>query len=81
MEKVQNRIHNETSIDYRNGLAGIGSAVEYLVQVGFMKADTDDVLEEFDNRIFSFDRIPNLPIDELLGIGYYALWRMAGNSV
>ena len=65
----------------RHGLAGIGTAIEYLVQSGYIEADTDEILEEFDNRIFSPDRMPRLPIDELLGIGYYGLRRMAGGSV
>ena len=52
MEKIQNRVHRGSPINYKEGLAGIGSAIEYLVQNGFFEADTDDVLEEFDERIF-----------------------------
>ena len=82
LERVQDRIHKETSIDYKNGLAGIGSAIEFLVQEGFIEADTDEILEDFDERIFSFENMTHLlTIDELLGIGYYALRRMAGHSV
>ena len=81
IEKIQNSIHQATPINYKNGLTGIGSAIEYLVRSKFIKADTDDILEEFDHTIFPFDRIPHLPPEELLGIGYYVLWRMAGGSV
>ena len=80
IEKVQNKIHNETPIDYRHGLSGIGSAIEYLVQWGFMEVDTDDMLEEFDKRIFSADNMPDMSVEELSGIAYYSVWRMAGNS-
>jgi hypothetical protein len=80
IEKIRNSIHQETPVNYKQGLAGIGSAIEYLVQNGYFKADTDIILEEIDDRIFSFDNLPYLSIDDLLGIGYYALWRMAGNS-
>ena len=78
--KIQNSIHIETPIDYKHGLAGIGSAMEYLVQCEYIKADTDDVLEEVDNRLFVLDNLPCLSVDELLGIGYYALWRIIGKS-
>ena len=43
MEKLQNRIHRDTSIDYKQGLSGIGSAIEYLVQNGFFEANTDEI--------------------------------------
>lgn len=80
IEKVQNRIHQETSINYKQGLAGIGSTIEYLVQNRYFNANTDDILEEYDDHIFSFSSLPHMSIDMLLGIGYYALWRMTGNS-
>jgi len=81
IEKIQNNIHQETSIDYKQGLAGIGSTIEYLIQNNFFEADTDDLLEDFDKRIFSTYNLPFLPDEKLLGIGYYALWRMSGSCV
>ena len=80
MENIQNRIHRQTSIDYREGLSGIGSSVEYLVQNGFINADTDEILEDFDQRLFFTYSLANLPIDEIIDIGYYAAWRMSGKS-
>lgn len=80
MEKAQNNIHWDTSINYKHGLTGVGSAIEYLVQNRFIEADTDDVLEEFDNRIFFTYNLPYLPVEEIMDIGYYAGWRMSGNS-
>ena len=80
-EKIQHRIHRATPINYKHGLAGIGSAVEYLVQNGFFNADTDEVLEDFDRRIFFTYHLPYLSENEIVEIGYYAQWRLSGNSV
>jgi len=80
MEKIQNRIHRDTPINYKQGLAGIGSAIEYLVQNHFFEADTDEVLEDFDQRIFLTYNLPYLSIDEIMDVGYYAAWRIAGSS-
>ena len=79
-EKIQNRIHISSLINYKQGLAGIGSAVEYLVQNGFFNADTDEVLEDFDRRIFFTYNLPYLSENEIVEIGYYAQWRLSGNS-
>ena len=80
IDKMQNRIHRETPLNYKHGLAGIGSAIEYLAQNGFLEADTDEILEDFDKRLFYTYNICNLPSDEILDIGYYTIWRMSGNS-
>ena len=81
IEKIQERIDHDTPVNYRYGLSGIGSAFEYLVQNDFFEADADDILDDFDKRIFSVHNLTCLPVDEILGIGYYALWRMSGNSL
>ena len=41
IEKLQNRIHRETPINYKQGLTGIGSSIEYLVQNSFFEVDTE----------------------------------------
>lgn len=38
--------------DFENGLAGIGWGIEYLVQNNFAEGNTDEILEEVDNKIF-----------------------------
>ena len=78
--KIQYSIHQDTPINYKQGLAGIGSAIEYLVQNGFFEADTDEILEDFDRRIFFTYNLPYLPIEEIMDIGYYTSWRLSGNS-
>ena len=55
IEKIQNRIHQETPINYKHGLAGIGATIEYLVQEGYIEADTDDIPENIDDRLFSLN--------------------------
>ena len=80
IEKVQNNIHQETPINYKEGLAGIGSAIEYLVQNGFVEAATDEILEDFDDRMFSVREMSRLSLEVVESIAYYAKWRMSGNS-
>ncbi len=80
-EKIQNDIHQDTSINYKQGLTGIGSTIEYLIQNNFLEANADEILEDFDKRIFFTYNLPYLSIDEIIDIGYYALWRLSGRSV
>lgn len=51
IDEIYEEISIHTPCDFGNGLAGIGWGIEYLVQNGFIDADTDEVLEEFDKRI------------------------------
>ena len=81
IEKMQNRIYLNTPINYKQGLTGIGATIEYLVQNSFIEGDTDEILEDFDKRIFFTYNLPNLPIDIIMDIGYYTIWRMSGNSL
>ena len=69
-EKIQNRIHRDSPINYKQGLSGIGSAIEYLVQNGYFNADTDEVLEDFDRRIFFTYNLPYLSVREIVDVGY-----------
>jgi hypothetical protein len=80
IDKVKNIIHKHMPISYKHGLAGIGCTIEYLVQNDFFEADTDDILEEFDRLIFFTYNLSYLSIGEIMSIGYYALWRLSGNS-
>ena len=80
IDEIYEEITANTPVDFENGLAGIGWGIEYLVQNGFIEADTDEVLEEFDNRIFK-ELIYNTPHDigllnGLAGLGAYFLKRI-----
>lgn len=80
IDEIYEEITANTPVGFENGLAGIGYGIEYLVQNGFIEADTDEVLEEFDNRIFK-ELIYNTPSDigllnGLAGLGAYFLKRI-----
>lgn len=71
-----------TSAGFNDGLCGVAWSIEYLAQKGFIDADTDDALEEIDNRIFKY--LTSKSFDELItssdmlpGIAFYLIWRIA----
>jgi hypothetical protein len=80
LEKIQNSIYKGTPIDYRNGLAGIGAAIEFLIQECYIEADADEILEDFDNRMFSMDNLQELSVEDLDSIAHYAIWRISKYS-
>ena len=80
IDEIYEEITANTPVDFENGLAGIGWGIEYLVQNGFIEANTDEVLEEFDNRIFK-ELIYSTPkeiglLNGIVGIGAYFLKRI-----
>lgn len=80
IDEIYEEITINTPAGFENGLAGIGWGIEYLVQNNFIKADTDEVLEEFDNRIFK-ELIYNTPqeiglLNGIIGLGAYFLKRV-----
>ncbi len=80
IDEIYEEISVSTSWDFENGLADVGWGIEYLVQNGFIEADTDEVLTEFDNRLFQA-LIYNTPreielLDGLVGLGAYFLKRI-----
>lgn len=52
IDEIYEEISITTPFDFENGLAGIGWGIEYLVQNGFIEAETNEVLEDFDNKLF-----------------------------
>lgn len=80
IDEIYEELTANTPVDFENGLAGIGWGIEYLVQNKFIEADTDEVLEEFDNRIFK-EFIYSTPkeiglLNGIIGIGAYFLKRI-----
>ena len=47
IDEIYEEIIVNTPVNFENGLAGIGWGIEYLVQNGFIEADTDEVLEDY----------------------------------
>lgn len=52
LDKVFANLSTSSFPDFENGLAGIGLGIEYLVQNGYAEGDTDEILEEVDNKVF-----------------------------
>jgi hypothetical protein len=79
IDEIYEEINLSTPAGFANGLTGIGWGIEYLVQNGFVEADTDEALEEIDNRIYQ--NMFNSPIlleseDDIFGYGLYNLARL-----
>ena len=74
LDEVFEDFTREISIDFENGLAGIGWGIDYLVQQDFMQGDTNLVLEDLNQCIL--EREPLRMKDHsfrngLSGIAYY----------
>ena len=70
-------LNENTPLDFAEGIAGIGWAIEYLVRNGFIDADTDHVLEDFDIRIAeSLVSQADMSADILLGFAFYYYARL-----
>ena len=85
IDEIYEEISTKTPVDFENGLAGIGWGIEYLVQNGFIEANTNEVLEEFDKKIFN-KLIHNTPaelnlLNGILGVGAYLLKRFQGSPI
>ena len=78
IDEIYDEITIHTPCDFENGLAGIGWGIEYLVQKGFVKADTNEVLKSIDNQIESSLTKPQRVglLDGIIGAGAYYLKRL-----
>lgn len=52
LDKVFASLNTSASVDFENGLTGIGWGIEYLVQNGFAEGNSDEILEDIDNKVF-----------------------------
>jgi hypothetical protein len=78
LEQVMDDITTYTPVNLQDGLCGIGWGIEYLVQEGFIKADTDELFAELDMQVMSVDvsRISDYSLATgLKGIVHYWLSR------
>lgn len=80
LDKIFANLSISAYSDFENGLAGIGWGVEYLVQNGFAEGDTDEILEEVDNKVFKAlheDRPLSFELtDGLTGYLFYLISRL-----
>jgi len=75
VEEIYEKANSQSPRNLENGLAGIGVGIEYLVENKFIKANTNEVLEEIDNEMIkdiSYSTLNNISI--LRGIGSYILY-------
>lgn len=80
LDEVYEDIHKDILLDFENGLCGIGWAIEFLVQNGYMEGDTDEILEDVDKHIMQYNvcRISDLSFrNGLAGIVYYVCARLS----
>ena len=84
LDQVFANLSTTVSTDFENGLAGIGWGIEYLVQNQFAEGNTDEILEEVDNRVFRVLNEENIPTFELgnglTGFLFYLISRLKNNS-
>ena len=76
-----NQLTKTVSIDFANGLSGIGWGIEYLIQNNYMKGRGADILQNIDERIMQFDvtRFKDWSLEKgLLGILHYVLYHLQG---
>ena len=89
IEEVNNQLLLTYSLDideeifaynYENGLSGIGIGIEYLVRLGFMEADLDDVLDDIDTLLDKRITGKITPVSLMLDIGNYFLVRLSNSQ-
>jgi hypothetical protein len=81
VESVMVQLTTTVSIDFANGLSGIGWGIEYLIQNNYMKGCGADILQNLDERIMQFDvtRFKDWSLEKgLLGILHYVLYHLQG---
>lgn len=83
LDEIYKEISIDSSCSFDNGLAGIAWGIEYLVQKKFVKGNTNDILEELDNKIMKLDvrKMKDSSLSTgLEGIVHYAISRCSQKS-
>jgi hypothetical protein len=83
IDEIYEEICTNTSVDFANGLTGIGWGIEYMVENGFIDADTDEALADIDNAVYR--SMFNTPLlldsgNDLFGYGLYCITRLRGHE-
>ena len=79
LDEIYEEIHWDMPVNLENGLCGIGWGIEYLVQQGFMKGNTDEILADIDRKVMEIDplRMTDLSFRRgLAGIAFYVIARL-----
>lgn len=83
LEEIMNEVNENLSLEFKNGLSGIGWGIVYLLNNGFVCGDPNDVLEEVDSIIVKYihQNGVNIVEDECFcGILYYLNMRLTSYS-
>ncbi len=84
IEVVFKNLNSSSPSDFESGMAGIGWGVEYLIQNNFVEGDSDDILEEVDNKVFKVlneESINSLEVSNgLTGYLLYLISRLKNKS-
>lgn len=83
LDEIYEEINDNVSLDFENGLTGIGWGIEYLLQNGFMEGDSDEILCQIDEKVMERDmrRIKDeSKKNGLTGISYYISARLNHSS-
>lgn len=85
LDKVFASLNTSTSPDFESGLAGIGCGIEHLVLNGFAEGNTDEILEDVDNKIFKILNEGTIVSFELIngltGYLFYLIGRLKKHSI
>jgi hypothetical protein len=83
LEEVSDNINSVSSPGFLEGLTGVGWAIEYFARNGFIEADTNEVLQELDESIFSAKLqryVTEHDNQDMFGYGLYYLSRHGNNK-
>ncbi|MGE5458043.1 MAG: hypothetical protein ACM3RX_06790 [Methanococcaceae archaeon] len=84
IDETYSEINFNTPVNLADGLTGIGWGIEYLVNKGFVQADTDDALSEIDAAVYRIRlNTPVLvnPHDSFFSFGHYYISRLYGHKI
>jgi len=84
IDEIQKQITVSFPVQYDTGLAGIGCGIEYLIQNNFIETNDEDILEDFDSRMYRAVMCePYLDFSlecGLTGWGRYFIYRLRGSG-
>ena len=55
IDEILDEINVQTSINFKDGLCGIGWGIIYLIRNNFIEGNIDEILKDFDKLIFSYN--------------------------
>lgn len=77
LDDIAEAIDLNTSIDFENGITGIGWAIEHLLQNGFIEGNADDILEEIDAAVSRVLFYRENSLEIVMAIAFYYISRIS----